>query len=89
VCPPVCAGGGIHPTTVDAIRAGIPTGYSIKNWDPTEPLVVLLGSVFDPNSLGKWIYDRTVIFAEDGQDILYIEDPIGRKWPTSQAEVLC
>jgi hypothetical protein len=50
---------------------------------------VLLGNVFDPNSLGKWIYDQIAIFAEDGQDILYIEDLIGRKWLTSQAEVWC
>ena len=39
---------------------GIPTGYSIKHWDPTEAPIILLGSVFDANSLGKWIYDWTV-----------------------------
>ena len=44
----------------DAARAGIPAGYSIKNWDPTELPIMLLGSVFDANSLGKWIYDWTV-----------------------------
>ena len=44
----------------DAAKAGIPSGYSIKNWDPTELPIVLLGSVFDANSLGKWIYDWTV-----------------------------
>ncbi|ERF68705.1 hypothetical protein EPUS_05766 [Endocarpon pusillum Z07020] len=47
-------------TEDDAQRAGIPAGYSIKNWDPTELPIVLLGSVFDANSLGKWIYDWTV-----------------------------
>lgn len=47
-------------TEDDARRAGIPAGYSIKNWDPTELPIVLLGSVFDANSLGKWIYDWTV-----------------------------
>lgn len=47
-------------TEADAERAGIPVGYSIKNWDPTELPIVLLGSVFDANSLGKWIYDWTV-----------------------------
>ncbi|KAL8726547.1 MAG: hypothetical protein Q9181_006012 [Wetmoreana brouardii] len=47
-------------TAADAARAGIPAGYSIKNWDPTEEPVSLLGSVFDANSLGKWIYDWTV-----------------------------
>ncbi|KIV86858.1 hypothetical protein PV11_02441 [Exophiala sideris] len=47
-------------TEEDAIRAGIPSGYSIKHWDPTELPIILLGSVFDANSLGKWIYDWTV-----------------------------
>lgn len=47
-------------TAADAAKAGIPAGYSIKNWDPTEAPVLLLGSVFDANSLGKWIYDWTV-----------------------------
>lgn len=47
-------------TPADAARAGIPAGYSTKNWDPTESPVLLLGSVFDANSLGKWIYDWTV-----------------------------
>jgi hypothetical protein len=47
-------------TDDDAARAGIPPGYSIKNWDPTELPIILLGSVFDANSLGKWIYDWTV-----------------------------
>ncbi|GKT94053.1 LOW QUALITY PROTEIN: vegetative cell wall protein GP1 [Colletotrichum tofieldiae] len=37
-----------------------PPGYSLKNWDPTEEPILLLGSVFDSNSLGKWIYDWTV-----------------------------
>ncbi|KAJ5101889.1 hypothetical protein NUU61_004111 [Penicillium alfredii] len=47
-------------TEADAEKAGIPAGYSIKNWDPTEAPIILLGSVFDANSLGKWIYDWTV-----------------------------
>lgn len=47
-------------TEEDAERAGIPPGYSCKNWDPTEAPIVLLGSVFDANSLGKWVYDWTV-----------------------------
>jgi hypothetical protein len=38
----------------------IPKGYSIKNWDTSEVPLILLGSVFDANSLGKWIYDWTV-----------------------------
>ncbi|KAK5133730.1 hypothetical protein LTR08_007484 [Meristemomyces frigidus] len=49
-------------TADDARRAGIPAGYSYKNWDPTEEPILLLGSVFDANSLGKWIYDWTVFY---------------------------
>lgn len=49
-------------TEEDARRAGIPAGYSYKNWDPTEEPIMLLGSVFDANSLGKWIYDWTVFY---------------------------
>lgn len=47
-------------TEADAERAGIPEGYSIKNWDPDEVPIILLGSVFDANSLGRWIFDWTV-----------------------------
>ena len=47
-------------TDADRVKYGIPAGYSLKNWDPSESPVLLLGSVFDANSLGKWIYDWTV-----------------------------
>lgn len=47
-------------TEADALKHRIPAGYSLKNWDPTEEPIMLLGSVFDSNSLGKWIYDWTV-----------------------------
>ena len=47
-------------TAADATRCHIPPGYSLKNWDPTDEPVLLLGSVFDSNTLGKWIYDWTV-----------------------------
>ncbi|EXF82185.1 hypothetical protein COL5a_004620 [Colletotrichum fioriniae] len=47
-------------TDQDAKKHKIPPGYSLKNWDPTEEPILLLGSVFDSNSLGKWIYDWTV-----------------------------
>jgi hypothetical protein len=58
--PPATAKPPPVATEDDAERAGIPAGYSIKNWDPTEAPIILLGSVFDANSLGKWIYDWTV-----------------------------
>lgn len=47
-------------TEADAKKYRIPSGYSLKNWDPTEEPILLLGSVFDANSLGKWIFDWTV-----------------------------
>ncbi len=47
-------------TAQDCINAGIPHGYSTKNWDPDERPIILLGSVFDANSLGKWIFDWAV-----------------------------
>ncbi|KAI1077184.1 hypothetical protein F5B20DRAFT_275949 [Whalleya microplaca] len=47
-------------TEADAKMHRIPPGYSLKNWDPTEEPIMLLGSVFDSNSLGKWVYDWTV-----------------------------
>ena len=47
-------------TEADARKHRIPPGYSLKNWDPTEEPIMLLGSVFDANSLGKWIYDWAV-----------------------------
>lgn len=47
-------------TAEDALDHDIPAGFCLKNWDPVEKPIVLLGSVFDANSLGKWIYDWTV-----------------------------
>ncbi|KAK3945727.1 hypothetical protein QBC46DRAFT_360323 [Diplogelasinospora grovesii] len=47
-------------TEADAKKWRIPQGFSMKNWDPAEDPIMLLGSVFDANSLGKWIYDWTV-----------------------------
>ncbi|KLP08580.1 uncharacterized protein FFMR_10216 [Fusarium fujikuroi] len=47
-------------TEEDAKRHKIPAGCSLKNWDPDEEPILLLGSVFDANSLGKWIYDWSV-----------------------------
>jgi len=56
-------------TADDAQRAGIPAGYSYKNWDPEEEPIMLLGSVFDADSLGKWIFDWTVYHYGPGTPI--------------------
>ncbi|KAF8534155.1 hypothetical protein BDD12DRAFT_757849 [Trichophaea hybrida] len=42
-----------------ALEAGIPSDYSLKNWDPNERPIILLGSVFDANSLGEWVFNWT------------------------------
>jgi hypothetical protein len=44
-------------TDADCLRHDIPTGLSLKHWDPDERPIIVLGSVFDAHSLGKWIYD--------------------------------
>ena len=41
-------------TEEDARRAGIPAGYSYKNWDPTEEPIMLLGS----NAGGQSTYNN-------------------------------
>jgi len=56
-------------TAADARDFNIPAGYSLKNWDPTEQPILLLGSAFDSNSLGKWIYDWTVYHHKAGTPI--------------------
>ena len=38
----------------------IPEGYSTKDWDQHQRPILVLGSVFDANSLGKWIFDWSV-----------------------------
>lgn len=42
-----------------AAEAGIPSDYSLKNWDSNERPIILLGSVFDANSLGEWVFNWT------------------------------
>lgn len=60
-----------------ARKHGIPGGYSVKNWVPSEEPIVLLGSVFDANSLGKWLYDWTVAVHGAGSPI---SDTAGELW---------
>ncbi|KAI1823529.1 vegetative cell wall protein gp1 [Xylaria intraflava] len=64
-------------TEADAKKHRIPPGYSLKNWDPTEEPIMLLGSVFDANSLGKWIYDWTVFHHGPATPI---SDMAGEMW---------
>lgn len=64
-------------TPVDALHHGIPSGFSIRNWDPAESPIILLGSVFDATSLGKWIYDWTIFRHGSGTPI---SDVAGDLW---------
>jgi hypothetical protein len=48
------------------------------NWDPDEHPIVVLGMVFDANSLGRWIYDWTVY--RYGHDTSAL-DAAGSLWP--------
>lgn len=43
-----------------SLKRDIPARYFLGNWDPTVEPLLLLGSVFDTNSIGKWIYDWTL-----------------------------
>ncbi|KAH6617773.1 hypothetical protein B0J18DRAFT_372091 [Chaetomium sp. MPI-SDFR-AT-0129] len=74
---PPASGPPRAPTDADCRRHKIPPGYSLKNWDPTEEPIMLLGSVFDANSLGKWIYDWTVYHHGPGSPI---GDQAGELW---------
>ncbi|KPM44405.1 hypothetical protein AK830_g2141 [Neonectria ditissima] len=47
-------------TEADAKKHHIPDGYSLKHWNPLEDPILLLGTVFDANSVGKWIYEWTI-----------------------------
>ncbi|KAM0470431.1 hypothetical protein ACHAP7_009495 [Fusarium lateritium] len=55
----------------------IPNGYSLKHWDPDEKPILLLGSVFDANSLGKWIYDWAVFVYHP---VTPLSDMAGELW---------
>lgn len=64
-------------TAKDARKHKTQSGYSLKHWDPEEKPILLLGSVFDANFLGKWIYDWTVFCHGTGMPIC---DLAGELW---------
>jgi hypothetical protein len=77
--PPAKAAATERPvaTAADALKHCIPPNFSLKNWDPSEEPITLLGSVFDANSLGKWVYDWTVYTHGGGTPI---SDMAGDLW---------
>lgn len=46
-------------TEYDRRIYSIPIGHSLQEWNAREKPIMVLGSVFDAFSLGKWIYDWT------------------------------
>lgn len=48
-----------EPTVADAKKHHIAPGRCLKHWDPDEEPILLLASIFDANSLGKWVVDQT------------------------------
>lgn len=48
-----------EPTLTDAKEHNIAPGRCLKHWDPDEEPILLLTSVFDANSLGKWVLKQT------------------------------
>ncbi|KAI6249644.1 hypothetical protein HI914_02137 [Erysiphe necator] len=58
-----------HATEEDRRKHKFPSYYSIEFWDPAESPIILLGNVFDANSLGKWIYDWTVSCYSSGSNL--------------------
>ncbi|KAL1855671.1 hypothetical protein Daus18300_011052 [Diaporthe australafricana] len=48
-----------EPTIADANKHHILPGRCLRHWDPDEAPIMLLTSVLDSNSLGKWLLDQT------------------------------
>ena len=46
-------------TSKDCVRYGIPPDLDLEMWNPEEQPILLLKTVFDADSVGKWIYDCT------------------------------
>ena len=51
-------------------------GHSLREWDSREQ-PILLGSVFDANSLGTWIYDETVYLHGPGIPVTDMAGELG------------
>lgn len=57
-----------EPTVADAKKHHIAPGRCLKHWNPDEEPILLLTSVFDANSLGKWVLDQTArIYGEQDE----------------------
>jgi len=53
---------GMTEKEILARKLGIPEGIELKHWNHTSAPIIIVGSAFDPGSLGKWIYDWTISF---------------------------
>jgi hypothetical protein len=73
-------------TEADRRKYRIPLGFTVTDWDPSQEPILLLGSVFDANNLGKWIYDWTIFHhgpatttAQTAYDLWNILNPLSAK----------
>lgn len=64
-------------TETDALRCGLERGLDLKHWDPDEQPLRLVGSAFDAQSLGKWVYDWTRVVCDRDPVVV---DQSGRFW---------
>lgn len=53
-------------TSEDAIKHKIPPHFCLENWNPDEEAIIFSGSVFDANSMGRWIYKWTAACRDKG-----------------------
>lgn len=60
------------------LRWRIPLGYSVNHWDSSEVPLMLMGSVFDANSFGKWCFDWAVHRSGSGNTL--VSQVAGELW---------
>lgn len=63
----------------DARKAGLRAGMDLKHWDRRERPLTLCDSVFDANSIGKYMYDWTMFAVGTGQNVAWL-DSAGAMW---------
>lgn len=68
----------LQATEEDARRVGLDARLNLKRWDPREEPIVLLGTVFDGRSLGKWIREWTQYCAGEGMPLTGMSEDLER-----------
>ncbi|ROW05915.1 hypothetical protein VPNG_08009 [Cytospora leucostoma] len=60
-------------TAEEARRRGIPLGYNLEKWRPDQEPLLVGGSVYDADSLGRAIYDSTLAACGDDRKAPLVE----------------